>query len=305
MPNLVISASSARGSCYTYLFSTTSGTDSDLTTFSFLDCSARGGTGTLLTYDPTWSRTRVPASETDSSTDSATDNSDTATETASGTDTGTDTATGTQTDSSSTATESQTGGGGGGGGSSTNVGAIAGGAVGGVAALGLIGAGVFLWLRRKKKSKDASTGSSPSQAPSQPNPQFPSSPPMTQTPASGAAYPSGVPSPSTYNAAYSPQQQYDPHMSTYSQGSYPPPQQGYQPFPPQGQYPQQYPPQQGLHPQYGYQPSSTGSPPPHTTPSPPVGGAPVGGFSPQPQPPASELQSINPVGSQSNRAELS
>lgn len=199
-------------------------------------------------------------------------------------------------DPTETGNEEETNGGG--GGSSTNVGAIAGGAVGGVAGLAIIGAAIFFWLRRKKKGKTASPESSPSQAPSQTNPHYPSSPPMTQTPASGAAYPSGVPSSAGgYNGAYSPQHAYDPHMSTYSQPGYP---QGYQPFPPQGQYPAQYPPQQGVHPQYGYGPSSTGSPPPLTTPSPPAGG-----YAPQPQQPATELQAVNPVGSQNNRAELS
>lgn len=302
MTNLAISNVSTRGGCYTWLFSTSAedSDDDELSTYSFLDCSARRGTGTLLDYDPAWARTHIPSTTT--TEESSTEETETQTETATGTET-----------NDPTETESnppeETEGGGGGGGSSTNVGAIAGGTVGGVAALGLVGAAAFLLIRRRKKDGDASPGpQDPSQQMSQQNPNSP--PPMTQTPSSaGPVYPSGVPS-SGYGA-YSPQQGYDPHMSTYSQQGFPPHQQGYQPFPPQGQFPGQQP----MHPQqqaYGYQPSSTtGSPPPHTSPSPShspgVGGV---GYPPhqnqpqQPQQPASELQTINPVGMESNRAEL-
>lgn len=284
---------STRGGCYTWLFSTSAedSDDDELETYSFLDCSARQGTGTLLDYDPAWARTHTP--------DTTTEESSTETETATETETESETSDPTQTETDPP--EETEEGNNDGGGSSTNVGAIAGGTVGGVAALGLVGAAAFLLIRRRRRSGDATPEpQDPSQQMSQQNPNSP--PPMVPTPSSGPGpvYPSGVPS-SGYGP-YSPQQGYDPHMSTYSQQGFPPQQQSYQPFPPQGQAPGQQP----LHPHqaYGYQPSSTtGSPPPHTSPSPSHSPG-VAGAGYPPQQPASELQSINPVGMESNRAEL-
>ncbi|KAM4055033.1 hypothetical protein HRG_005843 [Hirsutella rhossiliensis] len=193
------------------------------------------------------------------------------------------------------ATETGNGaGGGGGGGSQANVGAIAGGAVGGVAVLGLLGVVAFLLLRRRRSHASGSDTqqASPQTAMAQSHPQNPPQYPHTYSP---------------------PAQNYDPHMSVYSQQAYPP--QGWN-----NQYPQQlqgqYPPQQPG----GYQPygaasgfaaPSTASPPPPSVPSPNTikeGEEGPHGVTPPPAAPhhhqPSELAAVAPLGYENNRAEL-
>lgn len=261
------------------------GTGSKSGTFTGLNCSPTPGFGKLLDYDPSWSKTHSFPSSTSTSSRTST------------------------TTSAGPTTSESTGG----GGSSTNVGAIAGGTVGGVAALALVGLGVFLLLR-KKKSKESDTSSPPAamaqtQPPQQSPPQnFAGSPNVPQQGYQG--YP---PQAQGYNQ--NTQSVYDPHMSMYSQQTpYSPPQSGYPQFP---QQQQQYPQQQG----YNY-PSNTGSyagsPPPHTTPSPMVDGTEKGTTSPHPTSPGTvahgeipgqqhaptELAVQHPVGNEHNRAEL-
>ncbi|KAL7936107.1 hypothetical protein V8C35DRAFT_249773 [Trichoderma chlorosporum] len=162
--------------------------------------------------------------------------------------------------------------------SSTPVGAIAGGTVGGVAALALVGLVAFLFIRRRN----------PRNAP--PNATL-GAPPQGQNPPAGPVYPSGVPA--GYTGGYAPVpmqspplQGYNPHMSQYSQ-------QGVYPQQYQGQYPQQ---------QYSYPVQAASTSPVYTTPSP--GAFKEGDISPQQQAPPTELAAVNPVGAESNRAEL-
>jgi hypothetical protein len=267
------------GKCYTWLFSTTASEGEEQSTWSFLDCSAQEGTGTLLDYDPRWSLTHSFPPTTTSSPATTTTNPE----------------------ASSTTTNE-----GGGGRSSTNVGAIAGGTVGGVAVIGIIAAGAFWYFRRGKKS--AGKTSTPSQnSPPAPMSQYNASspPPNTMSPTSpgGAAYPSGVP---TNFSGYSPSsppphQSYNPNMQAgYQQQGYP--QQGYpqQGYPQQG-YQQDYQQHQQRASYSNYASPTSTSPAQFTTPSP------AGGHNPQSpqQNMASELQAVNPVGAANNRAELS
>ncbi|RGP65307.1 hypothetical protein FLONG3_9283 [Fusarium longipes] len=183
-------------------------------------------------------------------------------------------------------------------GNSTNVGAIAGGVVGGVAALGLVGLAGFLLFRRRKKTNtaDAAGGNQQNPPPMAQNPQSPGFVPSSP---SNATYPSGVP---PNFQGY--QQAYDPSLATpygqpqgYQQpgyGGYSPQPQGYnqQGFGQQGQYPAQY----GAG---GYGAPSTSPPPGQFTPSP--GPNKEGHESPQ----AQELPAVQPLGNEGNRAELS
>ncbi|KAF2686625.1 hypothetical protein K458DRAFT_200878 [Lentithecium fluviatile CBS 122367] len=106
------------------------------------------------------------------------------------------------------------------GGSSTNVGAIAGGVVGGVVGLALIGAGIFLLYRRKKKSNAAASQAPTGYAPPPNQPRYPASPNTGLATAYQAneAKPQGVQEMGGYYnqppAPY-PQGPYDPHMSQY------------------------------------------------------------------------------------------
>ncbi|KAL7950653.1 hypothetical protein V8C42DRAFT_307164 [Trichoderma barbatum] len=238
---------STEGSCYTWVVPTSAG-DESISMHTLFDCSPTAGRGTLLTIDPGWALTHSFGPTTTTTTSEST--------------------TSTMTSSTPEPTEK---------GSSTPVGAIAGGTVGGVAALGLVGLAAFLFIRRRNPRNappDATLGG----------------PPQGQNPPAGPVYPSGVPA--GYQGGYapvpmqSPQQGYDPHMSQYGQqGAYP---QQYQ-----GQYPQQ---------QYNYPVQGTTSPV-YTTPSPGV--FKEGDMSPQPQPqPPTELATVNPVGAENNRAEL-
>ncbi|KAF4453846.1 hypothetical protein F53441_3532 [Fusarium austroafricanum] len=189
-------------------------------------------------------------------------------------------------------------------GNKTNVGAIAGGVVGGVAALALVGlAGFFLFRRRNRNAPAAAAAGDGTQQPP-PMAQHPQSPGASFVPSSpsGAAYPSGVP-PNYPQGGY--QQPYDPALAApYGQpqgyqhpgySGYSPQPQGYaQPgFGQQGQYPAQY----GAG---GYGAPST-SPPPQMTPSP----GPKDGTSGSPQQHVQELPAVQPVGHEGNRAELS
>ena len=223
--------------------------------YTFFECSPRAGSGVLLGYDPS---EYTPG----------------ATDTEPGTGTGSETITQPRTETDSPG-PTETGGSGGGGGG-TNVGAIAGGAVGGVAALGLVGLAAFLLIRQKRKNK-ASHNASPSVQTVQ------ALPPKTQSPSTPGTMHPGM------AAGFQGPPQFDPRMS-----------QGY---PPQNQ--PWYAPQPGQHGGYGgvvYQPSSL---PPHTTPSPgAVGSQGHTSFHDQSQSPASELQTIAPLGSDTNRAEM-
>lgn len=258
------SASSLYPSCYTWTMSSSGTSDA----YTFFECSPDAGSGVLLNYDP--------SSYTPSAT--VTDPTGTATETGSETQPPTN-----------TGSPSPTGGGG--GSSDTNVGAIAGGTVGGIAALGLVGLAAFLLLRHRRKSKASPSGSPPVQTVTA------HPPPKTQSPSTpGTMYPSGPPS------GFQGYPQYDPSMS---QG-YPQQQYGYAPQAQPQQYGALQPGQQNVYGGVAYQPGSApaGSPPPHTTPSPGVVSS-QGHTSPGgPQSPVSELQSINPVGMETNRAEM-
>jgi hypothetical protein len=236
-------------------FSDSTGTKSG--TYMALDCSPAPGTGKLLDYDPAWSKTHIfPPTST----------------------------------STPTPTTPPSSGGGG-----TNVGAIAGGAVGGVAALALVGLGVFLLLR-KKKPKD---GSSPPPAPMAQTQPPQQSPPLNYTAVPQQGYP-GYPA-QGYNQ--NTQSVYDPHMSVYSQPSpYSPQQQGYPPFQ-QQQQAYNYATGTGTYP---------GSPQTLATSS-PLDSADKGTTSPQPTSPGlgqgqqqapTELAVQHPVGNERNRAEL-
>lgn len=229
------------------------GAGSTTGTYTALACSPAPGSGVLLDYDPSWSETHIFPSPTGTSP-----------------------------------TPTTTTGVGGGGESKSNVGAIAGGTVGGVAALALVGLGVFLLLRRKRSDKNSrNTQSTPPVAPMEQNSQGPFPPPN---------HPQG----------YHSQVAYDPHMSTFNHQQ--PGQHQY------GQYPQQ---QQ----QPGYQYNntagfavSTASPSSHVAPSPHAGCDAIATNKAHTSPSSdaaqarlqqpSELGSVHPVGHQANRAEL-
>ncbi|KAF9766466.1 hypothetical protein IL306_001145, partial [Fusarium sp. DS 682] len=254
--------------------------------FTLFDCAAGSGTSVLLLSDP------LALTSTSGDDSSATDNASTTTDDGSST----------TSDAAATSTSSDSGG----GGSSTNVGAIAGGVVGGVAALALVGLAGFLLFRRRNKTTPATpndgTQNLPpmAQGPQSPGPSFvPSSP-------SNAAYPSGVPS--NFQGGY--QQAYDPSLAApygQPQGYQQPGYSGYSPQPQnfQGQYPQQGFAQQNQYPsQYdvgGYGAPSA-SPPPHMTPSP---GPNKDGVGNTPQQHVQELPAVQPLGNEGNRAELS
>ncbi|KAL7790964.1 hypothetical protein V8C37DRAFT_382990 [Trichoderma ceciliae] len=258
--------------CYTWVISTSASTDDSATLYTIFDCSPQAGRGTLLTVDPGWSSTHSLGSTTTTSTT-------TSTTTASAESSTSSTTSSTSSTSAAPAPEPTHKS------SSTPVGAIAGGTVGGVAALGLVGLAAFLFIRRRN----------PRNAP--PNATL-GPPAQGQNPPGGAVYPSGVPV--GYQAGYvpvpmqSPQQGYDPHMSQYGQQGVAYQQQypGQQPF--QGQYP----PQQ----QYNYPVQTASTSPVYATPSPGV--FKEGETPPQQQTPPSELPTVNPVGAETNRAEL-
>ncbi|KAH6898524.1 hypothetical protein B0T10DRAFT_578321 [Thelonectria olida] len=308
---------SARGACFTWFLSTAD------TSYTLLDCSAVSGTSTLLAYDPALG---VPSSITEESPSTTDDDDGPLTVSVTG-------SVATSSEISSPKPKSK-----------TPIGAIVGGAVGGVAVIALIGLAVFFILRKKKKT-DA-TPPPPQQQlevsqvqgapPDQGQPPVSQIPPSPQsfapTSPSGTGYPSGVPpsfvptSPSNtgYPSGVPPSfQGYDPHMSTYGQSPYSA-QSGYETYspPPQqfhNQYSQQGFDQQNQYNQYGtlgFQPPSTASPPPNLTPSPgPKESEAIGGQHQQQSVPppthqhhqsheAQELPAINPLGNESNRAEL-
>jgi hypothetical protein len=95
-------------------------------------------------------------------------------------------------------------------GSSTNIGAIAGGAVGGVAGLALIGAAIFLYMRHKKKKVAAAGGIAAAPMAQQPG----------QGPPANVGYNSGQPDYQHHYGAYDPkaypQQQVSPGPYTPS-----------------------------------------------------------------------------------------
>jgi hypothetical protein len=262
--------------------STTGKDDRADNTFTLLDCASADGTGILLDYDPAWAATHVFQSKSSSSSARETDSTSTG-----------------PADKDDGDKEKDDGGGDG-----TNVGAIAGGAAGGAVGLAIIGAIIFFCLRRKKKQEQMAGNASPAQPMAQ-NPPAPQ--PNTFQPSSPGAYSSGVPAGfQGYPPHAQPGQQgYDPHASMYSQ-------QGYSP---QSQYPPQQfqgfynPNQPGFQQNFpaGYIPPPSASPPPLTTPSPIASQA-----SPSPaikdggpvQTSVNELQAVNPVGHESNRAEL-
>jgi len=81
----------------------------------------------------------------------------------------------------------QTGGGGGGGGSKTNVGAIVGGVVGGLAVIGAFAIGIIFLLMRKRKNKDHTTEGGVAGAPGN-APSVGPSPGMSQAAPASAGY---------------------------------------------------------------------------------------------------------------------
>ncbi|KAJ4016837.1 hypothetical protein NW752_003970 [Fusarium irregulare] len=263
--------------CHTWV-GTTSGDP-----YTILACDTTRGSSALLFSDPL------------ATGDSKTSQSDASTTEDASSATNEPPTTVTQTAASATESEKDEGG--------TNVGAIAGGVVGGVAALALVGIAGFLLFRRRKKSNAATaaaagTGNNPQNPPQMA--QNPQSPGFVPSSPSNATYPSGVPS---NFQGY--QQAYDPSLATpygqpqgYQQpgyGGYSPQPQGYaqQGFGQQGQYPAPY----GAG---GYGVPSTASPPPgQFTPSP--GPNKEGHESPQ----AQELPAVQPIGNEGNRAELS
>ncbi|KAL2212701.1 hypothetical protein CC79DRAFT_440283 [Sarocladium strictum] len=293
-------AESSLGACYTWVLSTTGSGGEDDHTFTLLDCAATSGTAILLDYDPAWSSTHIFSSKDDASTSTTDSSSSNTTE---------DPEAATSTGSSNNDDEGSSGGG-----SSTNVGAIAGGAVGGVAVLALIGVGVFFCLRRRK-SKASSLPASTTAHMSQYGP-VPTGPSGPASPGSTVMYPSGVPQ---NFQGYPPQQQqpYDPNMQYYNNGAYgqQQPQQYSAYGTPSPGYGQGHSPdytqhgqQQGYGAPYNYQPSSMGSPPPPTGTSPSPGAAmantpPNDGANNRHT--ASELPAVNPIGNENNRAELS
>ncbi|KAF4962136.1 hypothetical protein FSARC_9771 [Fusarium sarcochroum] len=276
---------SALPSCFSWI-GTTSGDE-----YTILSCGATGGTSLLLFSDPLAETSSIDSSTTDASSTTTDDNSSSTTS---------------EPAASSTEADHDDG---------PNVGAIAGGTVGGVAALALVGLAAFLLFRRRKKTTPAATplaADSTQGAP--PMAQHPQSPGNSFVPSSpsNATYPSGVPQ---NFQGY--QQAYDPNLAApygQPQGYQQPGYGGYSPQPQnlQGQYPQQGYGQQSQYPsQYGVggyaAPSSTSPPPGHFTPSPGPkdgGEAPLGGHQ-QHHHQAQELPAVNPVGNEGNRAELS
>ncbi|KAM3498222.1 hypothetical protein MY10362_008440 [Beauveria mimosiformis] len=180
--------------------------------------------------------------------------------------------------------------------SSTPVGAIVGGVVGGVGALALIGIGILLFLRNKKK--DNAQQSPP--APLMSQPQTGGAPPPQQQyaypDAANAAYST---SPSATGAYYPPQQQ-----SPQQQGS-PDPRYSYQPSVSPAT---SYAPQPYGQPGYGQQPyQQAGSPPPmqHQYAAPPAGVA-AGNVTCKDVPPgnAHEAPTANTAGHRGEMQEL-
>ncbi|KAM0254439.1 hypothetical protein ACHAQJ_006779 [Trichoderma viride] len=237
--------------CYTWVISTSASTDDSASLYTMFGCSLEAGRGTLLTVDPGWLSTHSfgPTTTTTSAESSSTTSAST----------------------SPTAESTNKS-------SSTPVGAIAGGTVGGVVALGLVGLAAFLFIRRRNP-RNAPLNATLGQ------------PPQGQNPAGGVIYSSGVPV--GYQGGYAPvpmQQGYDARMNQY--GQYPQQYPGQQPF--QGQYP----PQQ----QYNYPAQTASTSPVYTAPSP--GAFKDGEMSPLQQSPPSELPTVSPVGAETNRAEL-
>ncbi|PTB81342.1 hypothetical protein M440DRAFT_1013522 [Trichoderma longibrachiatum ATCC 18648] len=244
--------------CYTWVISTSASSDESARIYSIFDCSPQAGRGTLLTVDPGWSSTHT-FGPTTTTTTTTTSSSSTTTSTPKPTH---------KSDS---------------GGSSTPVAAIAGGTVGGVVALGLVGLAAFLFIRRhnaRNAPPDATLGGNT------PQNQDPAAPAGGGGGGGGAVYPSGVP------AGYAPvpmhQQGYNAqHMGQYGQ-------QG-------GVYPQQYqgqylPQQQQQQQQYNYPVEVNGSTP---------GVFKEGDMSPQQHSPhPTELAATDALGAETNRAEL-
>ena len=304
------SSTSLYPSCHTYIFSTTA---SPGRTFSLFNCDVSTGIGTLLDYPPEFTR-----SLSSSSSKSVTTTSSSRTTSSEST----------TTTSSSTPTPTQDPGAGSGGGS--NVGAIAGGTVGGLAVLGAAGLLIFFFFLRKGKSDKDPVSPPPPQPQVPPPGSISTTPGMTQSVYSTAppgVYPNspgGFQQPPPHFSP--PASVYDPNYGQYNQqgqgqgfGQYPP---GQQPYPPQQGYPPQgYPPPQGYG-QYdpsqhtSYNPSNpSNSPPPQSSPTtvmagtPPVGDPntspvkPLEGYHHQQHYPT-ELATVNPVGMSNNRAEL-
>lgn len=254
----VDSGTRSMGGCFTWEVSVSSAPDRPSGVYTVFDCSTTAGKGSLLDYDPAWARTHSFASTT-SSAPSPTQSDDAKNVWDEGNkDKDTDK-------------------------KKTKVGAIAGGVVGGVAALALVGTAIFFFMRRKKNNSNNETMQNTSS--SDPTSQKPYSPAS-----SPAAYPSGNPS----QYGYPPQQQYSPGPENYNNQQSP--------------YSHGYQQQQWGPNPYGATSPSAISPGTHTSQSPPTfntGYSPVGGTSASPPPQnASELGAAHPVGADTNRAEL-
>ncbi|KAK5990528.1 hypothetical protein PT974_08797 [Cladobotryum mycophilum] len=258
-------ASSALPACYTWVVQTSAKTDKSAQLYTLFDCSPSAGRGTLLTRDPAW-----PAPST----------------TASPTVVTTSTPGPTSTSPVPPPPVKKKSG--------TPVGAIAGGAVGGVAVLGLIGVAAFFFLRKKPQPDPKPADNSPP-PPSMAHPTSPTSP-------SGTGYTSGAPSNYQY-APISPQQNYDPNMAAaYNNGGmYQGQYNNHQQFNNQVPYQGHYAPQA-----YGYPTPTASTSPPPVSPSPGIikeGGTPPA-HEHQHHQPAQELPAVNPIGAETNRAEL-
>ena len=273
-------------------------TTGPVNSLTFLDCSAVGGTGTMLDYDPFYTAIQTDldsssrVSETESTTASATNGSD---EDGNNDDNNNDDNNDTNTDTDGDTEDGDDSD----NGKSTPIGAIVGGAVGGVVILAVIGVGIFFFVRRKKSKKGVDNANL------NPNNNNNTQPLMGQThPSPGISHTSGVPS-SYQGYAPVPQGQQPPYSPHNTQGGafqqYPYPQNNQQQYPPQGWRPHGQPDQNwGAGAGAGsFSPiSTTGSPPPQSNPSP------MRTEDGTASSPAVELGSSVPVGNQGNRAEL-
>lgn len=261
-------------------------------TFTILKCSPSGGTARLLDYDPNSLLDYDPTSLLDHDPTGPRTHSLSPSAASSSTESPLITVaaqTETVTKTSTRHVNDDAGGGG-----QANIGAVAGGAVGGIAVLGLVAIVGFVLLRRHRSNDEGfnTQHTSPQMAMTQTQPKNPPQKPHACIPAELG---------------------YDPHMSLYSQHAYFP-QGWYDQHAPQfhGQYPSQ---QRGMDQTYGAVPhfaaavAASPQAPSVTSPSTIKEGEPSsGGLTPPPAAPRhhqpSELPAVAPLGYESNRAEL-
>ena len=136
---------SASPSCFTYLMSATTGPAS---VYSILECAGEGGLGTLFATPPNYSATSPSSSKPSTS----------------------QTATSVTSSTPSTSTSSASSGNGDSGGSSLPIGAIVGGALGGLALIIMVTFMVLILMRRTKKTESDNGASAQPQQNLQPPP---------------------------------------------------------------------------------------------------------------------------------------